>query len=175
MTMTDDENTSKPSADPVASVVGPDDGETIVLGTTRLRILEDGANTGHRLGIAESFLAPHTPGPPQHRHAQHDEGFYVISGTVRFTVGDSEHDATAGTLVMVPPGVPHTFANLTDQPAVMLTTFTPDLYVRYFRDLRDMIASGQELTPQATIRTMSRYATEPATESDPRGVTGPAS
>jgi quercetin dioxygenase-like cupin family protein len=32
-------------------------------------------------------LAPHTDGPPQHRHAQHDEGFYVISGTVRFTVG----------------------------------------------------------------------------------------
>ncbi|CAM5234031.1 cupin domain-containing protein [Streptomyces violaceorubidus] len=42
------------------------------------------------------MLAPHTPGPPQHRHARHDEGFYVISGTVRFTVGDEDIDATAG-------------------------------------------------------------------------------
>ncbi|GAA3598084.1 hypothetical protein GCM10022419_096840 [Nonomuraea rosea] len=83
-------------------MVGPGDGETIVLGTTRLRVLEDGSNTGHRLGIAESVLAPHTPGPPQHRHAQHDEGFYIISGAVRFTVGDKDYDATAGTLVMVP-------------------------------------------------------------------------
>lgn len=146
------------------SVVGPGDGETIVIGTTRLRVLEDGGDTGHRLGIAESVLAPRTPGTPQHRHAQHDEGFCAISGSVRFTVGDKDHDATAGTLAMVPPGAPHTFANVTDEPAVMLSTFTPDLYVQYFRDLRDMLASGQELTPQAHIGTMSRYATEPATD-----------
>jgi quercetin dioxygenase-like cupin family protein len=162
--MTDEPKTSEPTADPAVSVVGPGDGETILLGTTRLRVLEDGSNTGHRLGLAESVLAPHTPGPPQHRHAQHDEGFYIISGTVRFTVGEKVYDATAGTLVMVPPGAPHTFANRTDQPAVMLSTFTPDLYVQYFRDLQDMIAGGQALTPQANIQTMSRYATEPATD-----------
>jgi hypothetical protein len=46
----------------------------------------------------------------------------------------------------------------------MLSTFTPDLYVQYFRDLRDMIASGQQLSPQASIETMSHYATEPATD-----------
>ncbi|MFG3114351.1 cupin domain-containing protein [Streptomyces sp. NPDC048197] len=151
-------------AEPAVSVVGPGDGETIFLGTTRLRVLEDGSNTGHRLGMAESVLAPHTPGPPQHRHAQHDEGFYVISGTVRFTVGGKDIDAAAGTLVMVPPGAPHTFANVTDQPAVMLSTFTPDLYVQYFRDLQDMLAGGQALSPQANIQAMSRYATEPATD-----------
>jgi oxalate decarboxylase/phosphoglucose isomerase-like protein (cupin superfamily) len=65
---------------------------------------------------------------------------------------------------MIPPGAPHTFANLSDRPAVMLSTFTPDLYVQYFRDLQDMIASGRELTAQASIQTMSRYATEPATD-----------
>ena len=152
------------TGDPAVSVVGPDDGETIVLGTTRLRILEDGSNTGHRLGLAESVLAPHTPGPPQHRHAEHDEGFYVISGTVRFTVGETDYDASAGTLVMVPPGAAHTFANLSDEPAVMLSTFTPDLYVQYFRDLQDMIAGGRPLAPEASIQTMSRYATSPATD-----------
>jgi quercetin dioxygenase-like cupin family protein len=162
--VTDEPKSTEPIADPAVSVVGPDDGETIVLGTTRMRVLEDGSNTGHRLGLAESVLAPHTPGPPQHRHAQHDEGFYIISGTVRFTVGDKDYDATAGTLVMVPPGAPHTFANVTDQPAVMLSTFTPDLYVQYFRDLQDMVAGGQALSPQASIKTMRRYATEPATD-----------
>ncbi len=141
--MNDESTTGGPQGHPAVSVVGPDEGETIVLGTTRMRVLEDGSHTGHRLGIAESVLAPHTPGPPQHRHAQQDEGFYIVSGTVRFTVGDKEYDATTGTLVMVPPGVPHTFANLTDQPAVMLSTFTPDLYVQYFRDLQNVIAGGR--------------------------------
>ncbi|MFE7853323.1 cupin domain-containing protein [Streptomyces sp. NPDC057403] len=161
--MTEAAKTSRPQAGPALSVTGPDDGETIILGTTRMRVLEDGSHTEHRLAIAESVLAPHTQGPPQHRHARHDEGFYIISGTVRFTVGDEDHDATAGTLVMVPPGIPHTFANLTDQPAVMLSTFTPDLYVQYFRDLQDTLAAGRPLTPEANIDTMKRYATEPAT------------
>lgn len=161
--MTEEAKTSEPQAGPAVSVVGPGDGETIVLGTTRMRVLEDGSHTGHRLAIAESVLAPRTQGPPQHRHAQHDEGFYVLSGTVRFTVGDEDYDAAAGTLVMVPPGSPHTFANLTDQPAVMLSTFTPDMYVQYFRDLQEVFADGLQLTRQANIDAMSRYATEPAT------------
>ena len=45
---------------------------------------------------------------------------------------------------------------------MLLNTFTPDLYVRYFRDLRQMIADGQPLTPENTERAMSRYATEAA-------------
>ncbi|MDV9199055.1 cupin domain-containing protein [Streptomyces sp. Wh19] len=161
--MTEEAKTSEPQAGPAVSVVGPGDGETIVLGTTRMRVLEDGSHTGHRLAIAESVLAPHTQGPPQHRHALHDEGFYVLSGTVRFTVGDEDYDAAAGTLVMVPPGTPHTFANPTDRPAVMLSTFTPDMYVQYFRDLQEVFADGRQLTRQANIDAMSRYATEPAT------------
>jgi quercetin dioxygenase-like cupin family protein len=146
------------------SVVGPADGEMIQLGPIQMRLLEDGGTTGHRLGMGEITLPPHTSGPPQHRHAQHDEGFYVVSGTAHFTVGETTYEARAGSLVMIPPGAPHTFANPGDETAVLLNTFTPDLYVQYFRDLRAMIASGQELTPDATIQVMSRYATVPATD-----------
>ena len=144
------------------SVVAPHGGEAIQLGPIQMRILEDGRTTGHRLGVGEITIPPGTTGPPQHRHAQHDEGFYVVSGTARFTVGDTSYDAAAGTLVMVPPGAPHTFANPGDEAVVLLNTFTPDLYVRYFRDLRQMIADGQPLTPENTERAMSRYATETA-------------
>jgi len=86
-----------------------------------------------------------------------------VSGTARFTVGEQVHDAAAGTLVMIPPGAPHTFANPGEEPAVVINTFTPDLYVQYFRDLRDMIASGHPFTQDAVIATMARYATVPAT------------
>jgi mannose-6-phosphate isomerase-like protein (cupin superfamily) len=146
------------------SVVRPEDGEVALAGPTRMRILEDGSTTSHRLGIGEITIAPHTEGPPQHRHARHDEGFYVVSGEARFTVGTQNYDAPAGTLVMVPPGAPHTFANVSDEPAVLLNTFTPDLYVQYFRDLHDLISAGNPLTGDVIVDVMARYATTPATD-----------
>jgi mannose-6-phosphate isomerase-like protein (cupin superfamily) len=146
------------------SVVGPGDGEVVLRGPTQIRILEDGSTTQHRLGLAEITIAPHTGGPPQHRHAQHDEGFYVVSGTARFTVGEKTYDAGPGALVMVPPGAPHTFANPGEEATVLLNTFTPDLYVQYFRDLRDMVTSGEPLTGDMVASAMARYATVPATD-----------
>lgn len=86
----------------------------ILLGSTRIRVLEDGRNTGHRLGLAESVLAPHT------------------------------------------------FENPTGDPAVILSTFTPDLYVQYFRGLKAMLAAGRPLSPQASVEAMGNYATTPA-------------
>jgi quercetin dioxygenase-like cupin family protein len=148
-------------------IVGPREGDVALTGPVQVRILEDGSTTSHRLGIGEITIAPHVTGPPQHRHADHDEGFYVVSGTARFTVGDQSYDAAAGSLVMVPPGAPHTFANVSDEPAVLLNTFTPDLYVQYFRDMHDMIASGQPMTPDNMSQVMARYGTVPATEYAP--------
>jgi pimeloyl-ACP methyl ester carboxylesterase/quercetin dioxygenase-like cupin family protein len=145
------------------SIVGPDGGEVALDGPTRLRILEDGSTTAHRLGIAEITIAPHVAGPPQHRHGRHDEGFYVVAGTARFTVGEESYKAPAGTLVVIPPGAPHTFANDSDEPVILLNTFTPDLYVQYFRDLRAMVASGSRPTAGQVADVMARYATEPAT------------
>jgi pimeloyl-ACP methyl ester carboxylesterase/mannose-6-phosphate isomerase-like protein (cupin superfamily) len=144
------------------SVVGPDEGDTLLPLPTQMRILEDGSNTGHRIGIGEITVAPHTDGPPQHRHARHDEGFYVVSGTARFTVGEKSYDAPAGALAMIPPGAPHTFANPGDEPLVLLNTFTPDLYVQYFRELHDMVTAGQAFSPQVIESVMARYGTTPS-------------
>jgi quercetin dioxygenase-like cupin family protein len=144
------------------SIVRPDGGEIALEGPIRLRILEDGSTTEHRLGVAEIAIAPHTAGPPQHRHGRHDESFYVVAGTATFTVGAETYEAPAGTLVMIPPGAPHTFANASDEPVTLLNTFTPGLYVQYFRDIRDMAASGPPTADQL-IPLMARYATEPAT------------
>jgi oxalate decarboxylase/phosphoglucose isomerase-like protein (cupin superfamily) len=83
---------------------------------------------------------------------------------VHFTIGETTHVAPAGTLAMIPPGAPHTFANPGDEPLVMINTFTPDLYVQYFRDLRDAVDAGNEMTEQAVIDVMSHYATTPATD-----------
>jgi mannose-6-phosphate isomerase-like protein (cupin superfamily) len=85
-----------------------------------------------------------------------------VSGTARFTVGEKSYDAPAGALAMIPPGAPHTFANPGDEPLVLLNTFTPDLYVQYFRELHDMVTAGQAFSPQVIESVMARYGTTPS-------------
>lgn len=144
-----------------ASIVGPQGGEVVLPGPVQVRVLEDGSGTAHRLAVAVLTVPPRTDGPPPHWHQKHDETFYVIAGTARFTVGDTQREAPAGTFVSVPTGAEHTFANPGDEPAIMLNTFTPDLYVDYFRDLSELAASGA-MTPDAILGVMARYATYPA-------------
>jgi quercetin dioxygenase-like cupin family protein len=156
---------------PSVSIVGSKDGEEVLSGAIQIRIVEDGSSTDHRIGMAVITIAPHTDGPPQHWHAKHDEGFYVVSGTVRFTVGETQHDAPAGTLVMLPPGAEHTFANASEETAVLLNTFTPDFYVGFFRDMRDYVSSGKSLSDEVIVEMMSRYATYPAGKLAPPAAT----
>ena len=146
---------------PEASIVGPNDGEVVLRGPVQVRMIEDGSGTAHRLAVAVLTVPPRTDGPPPHWHQKHDETFYVIAGTARFTVAGDQLQAPAGTFVSVPIGAEHTFANPGEEPAVILNTFTPDLYVGYFRDLGQLAASG-EMTPEAILATMARYATYPA-------------
>lgn len=147
------------------SIVGPQGGEHVNLGSVKMRILEDGGTTAQRMGLTVSTLPPHTDGPAQHRHTAHDEGFYIISGTARFTSGNDVQDAPAGSLIMIPPGVPHTFANPGVEPMMLLTTFSPAFYVQYFRDIDAMIAQGRPMTHDSLAELMARYATEPSASS----------
>ncbi len=141
-------------------VVNPDEGELLPLGPfVRMRVLEDGRNTAHRVGLVEARLAPNSPGPPQHRHALHEEGFYVVSGVVLFTTGDEDHAAGPGTFLMVPTGAPHTFSNPGEEEAVMLTLFTPDLYLRFFRELSGA-DGGHPVSGTNMAALMARYGTE---------------
>lgn len=48
---------------------------------------------------------------PLHVHHGDDEAWYVISGALRFRLADREFVASAGSTVLVPAGVAHTFGN----------------------------------------------------------------
>jgi quercetin dioxygenase-like cupin family protein len=62
------------------------------------------------LGLSESrFTADAAPTPPTHLHGAHAEAFLVLDGAMRFLLEDGEAVAEAGTWVVVPPGVLHTF------------------------------------------------------------------
>lgn len=149
-----------------ATIVGQQDGEVVLRGPIRVGMIEDGSGTDHRLAVAVLTVPPQTEGPPPHWYQKHDETFYVVAGTARFSVGNTEHEVSAGTFVSVPIGAVHTFANHSDEPAIIHNTFTPDLYVGYFHDLAKLVASG-DMSSDAILAAMARYSTFPAGTSAP--------
>ena len=48
---------------------------------------------------------------PLHLHHRDDEVWYVLEGTLRVKVGDSEIEAHPGAAVLAPRGTPHTYWN----------------------------------------------------------------
>lgn len=108
------------------------------MGSTRAIVVPPGE--GRRVGNVE-FLArsEHTPrfnlalitirahrdGPEEHAHADEDDSFYVLEGELTFTVDGEEIVAGAGTFVLVPPGVSHTFANRGDAVVRCINVHAP--------------------------------------------------
>jgi quercetin dioxygenase-like cupin family protein len=54
---------------------------------------------------------------PLHVHLADDEAWHVISGALRFRFADAVITAGAGSTVLVPPGVAHTFGNAGPEPS----------------------------------------------------------
>jgi mannose-6-phosphate isomerase-like protein (cupin superfamily) len=54
---------------------------------------------------------------PLHVHHADDEAWHVISGALRFRLADREFVAGAGSTVLVPAGVAHTFGNAGPEPS----------------------------------------------------------
>jgi mannose-6-phosphate isomerase-like protein (cupin superfamily) len=70
------------------------------------------------------------------RHHGDDEAWHVVSGALRFRLGDDEFVVGAGSTVLVPAGIPHTFGNAGPEPSryiIILTTRLDEL----IRDLHE--------------------------------------
>jgi mannose-6-phosphate isomerase-like protein (cupin superfamily) len=65
--------------------------------------------------------------PSAHVHPGMEERWQVLQGTVRINVGGDDVDASAGEVVVAPPGVPHRIANTGAGTARVLVRMTPAL------------------------------------------------
>ena len=115
-----------------AVTVGPGEGPTIqgpAGGPLTFKVR--GEQTGGVLTAFENVVAP-GDGPPLHTHANEDESWYVLDGSLRFRLGDERRDAPRGSFVFVPRGVPHCFQNVGETPARILVAFTPSGMEMFF-------------------------------------------
>ena len=62
-----------------------------------------------------------------HIHPKQEERFEVVAGTMRFRIRRTRVVAGPGEVVVVPPRVPHDFANIGDEPALVRVEIRPAL------------------------------------------------
>ena len=67
------------------------------------------------------------PIAPLHVHYADDEAWYVLEGTLGFRRGDERLEARAGSAVLVPRGLAHTFWNAGGDRCRYLIVLTPNL------------------------------------------------
>ena len=85
----------------------------------------DGEETGDAYSVSEWRLEPNSGGPGAHSHDDNDEIFRIVDGTMSMLVGDRWIDAPSGSVIVVPAGTTHDFANRTDAPAALFNVFIP--------------------------------------------------
>jgi mannose-6-phosphate isomerase-like protein (cupin superfamily) len=77
--------------------------------------------------IDEGESSAERPIAPRHVHYADDEAWYVLEGTLGFSRGDEQLEAPAGSAVLVPRGVVHTYWNAGGSRCRYLIVLTPRL------------------------------------------------
>jgi mannose-6-phosphate isomerase-like protein (cupin superfamily) len=109
-----------------ALLLRPGEGETITERDERTVVIK----AAHELlDVTETRYEPGERGPDLHIHRQHADAFYVLDGELVFRLGATGEavQASAGTLVLVPAGVIHSFANESDEAARFLNIHAPSM------------------------------------------------
>lgn len=124
--------------------------------------------TGGQLGLVENVIPAGFAGLPPHVHA-FDEAFFMLEGELTFRAGDEALTAGAGSLCYIPGAVPHTFAELSGQPARVLIWLIPGGDETYFEVMAaEGARTGGAPSPEFFARLMREHGITPVGSSDPR-------
>jgi quercetin dioxygenase-like cupin family protein len=94
----------------------------------RFTFRQTAADTNGELVAIDLELPPGARVPGGlHIHPKQEERFEVVNGTMRFRMRRKRIVAGPGEVVVVPPGVPHDFANAGDEPALVRVDIRPAL------------------------------------------------
>src|SRR3954465_12062597 len=144
---------------------GPGEGEHFWFFGGLTTIKADGAETGGRVMVTEQ-LAPRGSGSPLHVHHNEDEWFYVLEGELTIWVDGETHVAPAGSFVLGPRDIPHTFIVSSEMARFLLVT-EPGDFAGFVRALAEP-APGPELPPgpptppdmELVMKTAAEYGLE---------------
>lgn len=136
--------------------------------------LKVGAAQSKNWSLFEATVAPGFD-VGAHLHGEAEELFYILEGELDLLAFEPRDRAAAdwrtwesgsgervarggpGSLMSVPPGCPHAFANPGPAPARMLFIVTPPGHEYYLEELGSLISAGGPPDPDAIAGVRSRY------------------
>jgi quercetin dioxygenase-like cupin family protein len=143
-------------------MIGPLEGELLWFLDTLVQVRIPTSRGTDGLSVLEN-RAPLGDSPPLHVHRTQDEVFHVIEGVMRFRLGETERVVAAGSTLLAPKGVPHTYR--VDSPeASWLTVTTGGDFERFVRALsrpatEPALPPAAAPTPEAVERLIATAAT----------------
>ena len=111
-----------------------------VVGDT-MNVLLDGADTAGAFALFD-VTSPPGGGPPLHVHHREDEFFFILQGEAEVMVAGHRSRAGAGTFVIGPREIPHTFHNPGSTILHMLVMVRPAGAENFFQEMSEMIPAG---------------------------------
>lgn len=94
---------------------------------------------------------------PCHTHICEHEVWYVLEGSGLVVVGEEQVTATAGTVVVAPPGIPHQLVNTSPtEHFKCLVIFSPAGPEGLFLPEDEPFELGEDVTPLAAAKTSNR-------------------
>ena len=100
-------------------------------------------DTNGQLSIVEVTEAPGAEAP-LHVHHREDEGFWILEGEVKLTVGDETIEAAAGDFAWAPRDIPHAYT-VGPNGCRMLFLCTPAGFENLVREMS--VPAGQRTLP----------------------------
>ncbi|MDB5299292.1 MAG: cupin protein [Phycisphaerales bacterium] len=126
---------------PTAQLIRPGQGLTLSLLGVTITVKASAGSTKGVLTLTEYSAPPRFAGAQPHFHKVMTETFYILEGTLTFTLDGRKVEASAGAYVIVPPMAIHGFSNPTDAPVKFLVTFNPGGMEDYFAELVELARS----------------------------------
>jgi quercetin dioxygenase-like cupin family protein len=123
----------------------PEDGSLVAWFGSLLNIKASGQSTGGSFSLVE-ILEPPGAASPVHIHHGEDETVYVLEGEYTVRCGDTEAVAGAGTVALLPRGVPHSIQVTGEGNGRALLLFTPGGFEGFFQEVGEP-TERRELPP----------------------------
>ena len=142
-------------------IVPPGAGEQLGVRGSTLLFKAAAATTGGTFSLHERHVPAGGRRPPAHVHPDRVEAFWVLDGEAEFELDGECATATAGSFVLVPGGVAHTFGATTSAPAHVLVLHAPALD-DYFRELADLWSGPEPPRRDVELELMVRHGMRPA-------------
>lgn len=113
-----------------------------------LTFLATSAETNGKYFLSKTTVPAGEAGPPLHVHQNEDEGFYILSGELTFTINNQEVNLKKGDYLNIEKGEEHTWRNDSLKETQMLAIFTPagieNMFIELDEDMSNMEAIGNK-------------------------------